>query len=134
MTTNITRLNPPTLPDASVNGHSQISIVESGKLAFISGQVAWRKPYEPAPISLTEQTQLVVENAQRALEAIGASVADIVLIKLYIVNLNNERTREGLPIILQFLAGIQPSMTVIGVSGLASVDLQLEMEMVVRVP
>lgn len=34
------RLNPPSLPDASVVWFSHITIVEPGRLAFVSGQVA----------------------------------------------------------------------------------------------
>ena len=37
----LTRMNPSDLPDARRVGYSQISIVPTGRLAFVSGQVAW---------------------------------------------------------------------------------------------
>lgn len=38
MTQTITRMNPGSLPDAGQAGYSQISIVEPGRLAFVSGR------------------------------------------------------------------------------------------------
>ncbi len=66
MTQKIVRLNPPSLPDASQMGYSQISIVEPGRMAYISGQVAWRPDGEPVPDSLAEQMKIVSQNALAA--------------------------------------------------------------------
>lgn len=134
MSETITRMNPATLPNAGNVGYSQISIAEPGRLAFVSGQVAWRVTGEPAPSTLAEQTAIVLSNAKAALEALGATPADIVMVKLYVVDLTPERMNESMPQIMGFLAGTQPSLTGIGVSALAGPDLQLEMEMVVRAP
>lgn len=35
--TQITRVNPPALPDTGAAGYSQISIADAGRLAFVSG-------------------------------------------------------------------------------------------------
>ncbi len=128
------RLNPASLPDAGAIGYSQITTVEPGRLAFISGQVAWRPGGEPAPDSLAEQAKLVMGNARAALEAVGASPADLVMVRAYVVDLTPERLEELMPPLLAMLDGAQPSLTGVGVTALAAPDLQLEIEMIARVP
>lgn len=134
MTQSLTRLNPPSLPDASAIGYSQITTVEPGRLAFISGQVAWRPGGEPAPDSLVEQAKLVVSNAKAALDAISASSEDLVMVRVYLVDLTPERLEEVMPHLLALFDDVQPSLTGIGVAALAGPDLQLEVEMIVRLP
>jgi enamine deaminase RidA (YjgF/YER057c/UK114 family) len=134
MSRSITRLNPPSLPDASAAGYSQITIVEPGRLAFISGQVAWRPNGEPAPATLAEQAEIVVGNARAALAAIGASSKDLVMVRVYMIDLRPERLHELWPHIHALFDGAQPSLTGVGVAALAAPDLQLEIEMTVRLP
>lgn len=134
MTQKITRLNPPSLPDAGALGYSQISIVEPGRMAFISGQVAVRPGGEPAPASLVEQAGIVMSNAKAALDALGATPHDIAILRIYVVDLTPQRLEESMPPLLAMLGGAQPSITGIGVAALAGPDLQMEMEMTVRLP
>lgn len=130
----ITRLNPSTLPDAGKMGYSQISIVEPGRMAYISGQVAWRPNGEPPPESLIEQMKIVSVNAKAALNAVGALPADVVVARIYMVNLTPERLEAVMPAFLATFEGAQPCVTGVGVAALAAPDLQIEMELVVRLP
>lgn len=130
----ISRVNPPDLWDSTKNGHSQISIAEPGRLAFVSGQVAWRSSGEPAPDNVAEQMAIVVGNAKTALDAIGATPHDLVMVRLYVVDMTPARLAAGMPGFMAFLDGALPSVTGIGVAALAGPDLQVEMEMVVRLP
>ncbi len=132
MTPAITRLNPPSLPDAGAAGYSQISIVEPSRLAFISGQVAWRSDNEPVPDTLAGQAEIVVSNARAALAAVGASPKDLVMVRVYLVNLTPERLAVLWPFIHALFDGAQPSLTGVGVAALASPELQLEVEMIAR--
>ncbi|MEM6590622.1 MAG: RidA family protein [Cyanobacteria bacterium P01_C01_bin.73] len=134
MTDSIVRLNPSTLPNAGELGYSQISIVKPGRMAYISGQVAWRPSGEPVPESLAEQMSLVSVNAKAALDAVGATPHDVVIARIYVVNLTSERLDEVMPPFLATFAGAQPCVTGIGVDALAAPDLQVEMELVVRLP
>jgi len=134
MTQSLVRMNPPTLPDAGAMGYSQITVVEPGRLAFISGQVAWRAAGEPPPKNFTEQAELVVKNARAALAAAGALPKDIVMIRAYVVGLTPERLEQLWPHVHALFDGAQPSVTGIGVAALAAPDLQLEIEMIVRLP
>lgn len=134
MTAAISRMNPPTMPDADAAGYSQISIVEPGRLAFISGQVAWSPTGAPTPPSLSGQAEMVVQNARAALEAVGATAKDLVMVRVYMTDLNEARLAELWPHIHALFDGARPSLTGIGVCALAAPDLQLEIEMTVRIP
>ncbi len=134
MTAPLTRLNPPSLPDAGTAGYSQISIVEPGRLAFISGQVAWRADGKPVPDTLAGQAEVVVSNARAALEAVGASAKDLVMVRVYLVDLTPDRVESLWPHLHALFDATQPSLTGVGVAALASPELQLEIEMIVRLP
>ncbi|AOO65040.1 RidA family protein [Sulfurospirillum halorespirans] len=130
----IVRLNPSTLPNAGEMGYSQISIVEPGRMAYISGQVAWRPDGQTVPKGLAEQMSIVSLNAKAALDAVGATPHDVVIARIYVVNLTPERLEELMPSFLATFEGAQPCVTGVGVATLAAPDLQVEMELVVRLP
>ena len=134
MKNSIIRLNPSTLPNAGEMGYSQISIVEPGRMAYISGQVAWRPNGEAVPAGLAEQMSIVSVNVKAALAAVGATPHDVVIARIYVVNLTPERLEEIMPTFLATFEGAQPCVTGVGVAALAAPDLQVEMELVVRVP
>lgn len=134
MTNSIVRLNPSTLPNTGEMGYSQISIVEPGRMAYISGQVAWRPNGEAVPESLAEQMGIVSVNAKAALTAAGATPHDVVIARIYVVDLTPERLEEVMPPFLATFEGAQPCVTGVGVEALAAPDLQVEMELVVRLP
>jgi enamine deaminase RidA (YjgF/YER057c/UK114 family) len=134
MTQPLVRLNPPSLPDAGKIGYSQITVLEPGRMAYVSGQVAWRPNGEPVPGTLAGQMEIVATNAKAALDAIGATPHDVVMARVYIVDLTPERLEALMPPFLSVFDGAQPCVTGIGVAALAAPDLQVEMELVVRLP
>lgn len=134
MTTSIVRLNPPTLPNAGEMGYSQISIIEPGRMAYISGQVAWQPNGEPVPEDLVEQMTLVSKNARSALEAVNAKPEHVVMARIYLVDLTPERLQQLMPPFTATFEGAQPCVTGIGVAALAGPELQVELELVVRLP
>ncbi|QZT63212.1 RidA family protein [Mycolicibacterium austroafricanum] len=130
----IQRINPPQLFDSTANHHSQGSVVEAGKLAFFSGQVAWSPSCPTAPSSLAEQARMVTANLQVCLDSVGATRDDIAMARIYVVDLTPERLEEAFPALGEFFGSSLPSLTGIGVQALAGPELQIEIEMVVRVP
>ncbi len=56
------------------------------------------------------------------------------MVRLYVVDLTPARMQEAMPHLLDFFDGAQPSLTGVGVTALAAPDLQLEVEMIVRLP
>lgn len=129
----LTRMNPPTLPDAGEVGYSQITIAEANRLAFVSGQVASDTQGSPVPETLEAQVEQVISNLTAALKAVNASTHDIVQMRIYVMELNDEAMAITMPQITRFLDGAQPSLTGIGVAALASPALKIEVEMVVQV-
>jgi enamine deaminase RidA (YjgF/YER057c/UK114 family) len=130
----ITRQNPATLPDSGGSGYSQISIAESGRLGFISGQVAWRPSREPVSPALSAQAAVAVANARQALVAAGATAADLLHVHVYLVDLTAARLEQVMPHLRALFTGSKPSVTSIGVAALAARELQIEIEMTIRPP
>lgn len=130
----VTRHNPATLLDATDLGLSQISLAQPGGLAFVSGQTATPRDRGTIPSGLAAQAKAVAENLGAALRELGASSRDVVLLRLYVVEATTDRFMEAWSPIRDMLSGEQPSMTGIGVAALWTSTLQLEVEMVVRVP
>jgi len=134
MTQSIVRMNPSTLPNAGEMGYSQISIVEPGRMAYVSGQVAWRPNGEPVPTDLMEQMKIVATNAKAALHALGATPEDIVIARCFVTDLTPERLDQVFPPLLEMFNGAKPCITGVGVAALAASDLQVELELTVRLP
>ncbi|HEC71025.1 hypothetical protein LCGC14_0728580 [marine sediment metagenome] len=132
MSTALIRMNPDTLPDAAKAGYSQITIANPGRLAFVSGQVAWGADGSVVPETLEAQTKQVVANLGGALRALNAGNRDIVQMRVYMTELNDETMAIAMTQIVNFLDGEQPSLTGIGVAALAGPDLKIEIEMVVQ--
>ena len=134
MEAKITRLNPDSLPDVSDMGYSQISIVEPGRMAYVSGQVAVHADGRPAPDRLAEQAELAAANAQAALDALGAAPQDIAMLRIFMTDLNDATLAEAFPALMTFLDGARPSVTGVGVAALAAPNLKIELELTVRLP
>lgn len=134
MAHSLTRMNPTTLPNSASVGYSQITIVEPGRMAYISGQVAWQANGAPVPGDLVEQATIVAANAKAALDAIGATPHDIVIARIFMVDLNPQTMELALPPLLTMFDGAQPCITGVGVASLAAPGLKIEMELTVRLP
>ena len=130
----ITRLNPTTMPNSVQIGYSQISIVEPGRMAYISGQVATLSTGAPAPSDLVSQMEIVVANAKAALTVLGAGPEDIVIARCFMTDLTPERLEQVFPPLLDLFDGAIPCVTGVGVAALAGPDLQVELELTVRLP
>lgn len=130
----ITRRNPSTMWDSTANGHSQISIAEPGRMAYLSGQIATVEDGSPLPASVRGQAERIRINLKAALDDLGASVRDIVMLRLYVVNGTTDRFLEAYSAVREMLDGEMPSVTVLGVQSLFTPALQVEIEMTVRVP
>ena len=130
----VTRRNPSALLDATAIGLSQISVAPASRLAFLSGQTATPRDRGALPSDLASQGRIVADNLAAALEDLGASPGDVVLLRVYLVDATTQRFLEAWSPIREMLGGEMPSMTGIGVQALWTPELQLEVEMVVRVP
>lgn len=131
----VSRRNPPTIWNSTAKtGHSQINIVEPGRLAFMSGQVALPPDGGATPRDLTAQATLVADNLAKELVELKASPKDIVMFRMYVVNATTDRFTAAWAPIRKRLGGAMPGLTGIGVQSLWTPEVQLEVEMIVRVP
>lgn len=111
---------------------SQISVPDGGRLAFLSGQVAWDE--EGRVVGEGDhavQAAQVALRIDRLLDALGARRQDIVKETIYVVDHEPHLT----PSILAALHGAQPpSSTLVGVTKLFAPEFLIEVECVVALP
>lgn len=122
-------LNPPTL--LQPRGYTHVVTVEGGgKMVFISGQVAVDKEGKlVGPGDLKTQIRQAASNLKLALQAAGATTADLVKTNTYIVNYKQadySALREARAEL--FPSGEPPASTLVGVTALAVDGLMVEME------
>ncbi|MDE0537023.1 MULTISPECIES: RidA family protein [unclassified Tenacibaculum] len=123
-------VNPEKLFDSTQYGFSQIVISNPGKLIFISGQVAWDENLNiVGENNLKAQTQKAIENLKIAIESVGGTMENIMMLRIYKVNYQNG---DG-PIINSILKenfGTKnpPASTWVSVNGLANEGFMIEIE------
>jgi enamine deaminase RidA (YjgF/YER057c/UK114 family) len=124
-------LNTPTLPDWS-SMFSQIVLTEQNGLNFIyiSGQVGVDQDKKLAEDgSLSAQTRQALANLQVALDAVGASVSDVVKLTIYVVAYEYEQAaiiREALRAV--FPPEQLPALSLLGVAALADPQFLIEID------
>ena len=81
--------------------------------------------------SLVEQARQALQNVRHAVEAAGGSLADVVALRLYVVNYRPVDANSLGGILREFFPGVHPpTSTWIGVSSLAVADFLIEIEAV----
>jgi enamine deaminase RidA (YjgF/YER057c/UK114 family) len=86
------------------------------------------------PSDIAAQAEIVMTNAKAALDALGASSHDIAILRCFVTDLTPERLEQVFAPLLAFLNGAKPSITGVGVAALAAPELQVEVELTVRLP
>lgn len=121
----IERSNPTGLSQPT--GYSQLVTVTGAQNWIFLGGKAGIRPDGSFPKTLAEQSKQMFDNVRVALEAAGATPADVVEIEIFIVNLATvdpnpvyEDVRNFFPV------GQKPVSMVIGVSALAYPGLLVE--------
>lgn len=123
-------LNPPELFPSLQYGFSQVVTSGSGKLVFMSGQVGWNEDQEIIdPDDLGRQARQALKNVKIALEAAGGCLADVVSMRIYIVQHKSQQSGAISAALKEFFPGDRaPATTWIMVQGLASEDFLVEIE------
>jgi enamine deaminase RidA (YjgF/YER057c/UK114 family) len=132
--TPVSRRNPPTMWDMASRGWSHISVVEPGRLAFLSGQVAATLGNEDVPNDIAGQAKLATASLAAALKELQATAQDIVMLRVYVVNATSEAFGQVLAALRELLGDAMPSITTIGIQALYRPEIKVEIEMVVRLP
>ena len=123
-------LNPNSLFSSLPYGFSQVVIASGRKMVFISGQTAWdaRKNIVGGD-SVLEQARQAFRNLEKAMEAAGGTLKDIVALRIYVVDYQAESgTAVGTALREFFSPENPPASTWIGVSALAVPEFLIEIE------
>ena len=123
-------INPNSLFPSLPHGFSQVVISTGRKMVFVSGQTAWdaRKNIVGGD-SVLEQARQVFRNLEKAMEAAGGTLKDIVALRIYVVDYQTESgTAVGTALREFFSSQSPPASTWIGVSALADPEFLIEIE------
>lgn len=123
-------LNPDALFPSLPIGFSQGVVTQGGKTVYLSGQTAWNANKQIVGANdLGEQTRQALRNIQIGVEAAGGTLADVVSLRIYIVNPKPGDTGPVGEALRQFFpADKPPASTWIGVMSLAMPEFLIEIE------
>jgi enamine deaminase RidA (YjgF/YER057c/UK114 family) len=122
-------LNPAELFPSEQYGFSQIVTADRGRLVFISGQVAWNEKEEFIGDDLGTQTREALRNVERAVQAAGGTLNDVVSLRIYIRHDQIAQDRLVSEALKAFFAEDHlPTATFIGVQSLANKGFLVEIE------
>jgi enamine deaminase RidA (YjgF/YER057c/UK114 family) len=127
-------LKPEGLPAA--NGYSHVVVVNPGKLAFVSGQVATDLQGKlVGKGDLKAQTEQVFENLKTALAAAGTSFEHVVKLTYFIKDYKPESVAAIREVRNRFVnTSSPPASSLLGVMALVQPDYLIEVEAVAVVP
>jgi enamine deaminase RidA (YjgF/YER057c/UK114 family) len=123
-------INPDSLFPSLPHGFSQVVIATGRKMVFVSGQTAWdiRKNIVGGD-SVLEQARQAFRNLEKAMEAAGGTLKDIVALRIYVVDYQAESgTAVGTALKEFFSPDNPPASSWIGVSALAVPEFLIEIE------
>jgi 2-iminobutanoate/2-iminopropanoate deaminase len=123
-------INPDSLFPSLPHGFSQVVIATGKKMVFVSGQTAWDTEKNiVGGDSVLEQARQAFRNLEKAMEAAGGSLKDIVALRIYVVDYQAEcGTAVGTALREVFSSQNPPASTWIGVSALAAPEFLIEIE------
>jgi enamine deaminase RidA (YjgF/YER057c/UK114 family) len=122
-------INPDSLFPSLKSGFSQIVIAQGSRTVYISGQTAWNAEKQIIGSNLAEQAHQAFANLRTAVEAAGGTLADVVALRIYIVNYKPEDADAvGSALKDLFPEDRRPTSTWIGVSSLAVANFLIEIE------
>lgn len=121
---------PPAAGLAQNPAYSHVAVASGTRTVYIAGQVANDETGATVGVGdLAAQTEQVLRNLGRALEAAGASFADVVKITTYVVDYKPEQRAIISKARTPFFAGrTPPASTLVGVQALAAPEWLIEIE------
>lgn len=124
------KINPAGLYDAIGYGFSHAALQDGGRTLHLAGQVAWDKDCNVVGGGdLSAQTRQALANLRAVLAEAGATPADVVRLRTYVVDHHPDKLGPVLTEVGAFYEGALPAPnTFIGVQALALPDFLVEIE------
>ena len=124
------KINPAGLYNAVGYGFSHAALQDGGRTLHLAGQVAWDKDCNVVGGGdLAAQTRQALANLKAVLAEAGATPADVVRLRTYVVDHNPDKLGPVLAEVGAFYDGALPAPnTFIGVQALALPDFLVEIE------
>ena len=124
------RVNPGSLYNSVQFGFSHAVRQKGGDTLHLAGQVAWDKAGKLVGAGdLVAQTRQALANLREVLASVGATPADLVRLRTYVVNHSPDKLGPVLGEIGTFYGGAVPAAnTFIGVQALALPEFLVEIE------
>lgn len=129
-------IQPEGVFDSRPFGFTQVVATGPGRLVFVSGQVGVEPSGKPlGGDDVGAQAELALSNLRASLAAAGAAASDVVMMRIYLVDLDREKVAAVSPHIAAFFDGGEPAaQTMIGVQALVLPALRIEIEAYAVVP
>jgi 2-iminobutanoate/2-iminopropanoate deaminase len=125
----VKRTNPPAL--SAPTGYTHIvEVTAPNRTIYISGQIAYDKDGKivGAPGDMKAQAEQVFRNLKAALDAAGATFADVVKMNSYITDMSKVQAVRDVR--AQYFKDATPASTFVEVKGLVRPELLLEIEVI----
>jgi enamine deaminase RidA (YjgF/YER057c/UK114 family) len=123
------QIDPPDVFDSRRYGFSQAVATSGGDTIHVSGQVGWDRDENLVGADLASQTHQAFDNLATVLAAAGATMADVVALRIYIVEAaGDDHGPVGDALRARFPAEAPPASSWIVVAGLAGDGLLIEVE------
>ncbi|MDT8319713.1 MAG: RidA family protein [Xanthomonadales bacterium] len=128
-------INPESMYDSVPYGFSHAARSDGGTLIHCAGQVAWDSEYRVVGGSdIGEQARQACRNLKEVLRAAGATPADVVRMRTYIVGHKPEYLEPVGAAIAEFYGDVTPAAnTLVGVQALALPDFLIEIEVTAQI-
>jgi enamine deaminase RidA (YjgF/YER057c/UK114 family) len=123
-------INPEAVFRSLDHGFSQAVVASGSKTVYVSGQTAWdSKRRLVGGTDLEEQARQAFSNIQAVVEAAGPTSADVVSVRIYVVDYAPEKALPvGRAFRNCFSGKIKPASTWVGVAALADPGFLIEIE------
>ncbi len=126
----VERINPDTMYDSLASGFSHAAVSDGGRLLHLAGQVAWDKDGNLVGAGdLAAQARQCLANLAEVLASQGATPADLVRIRTYVVDHTPDKLGPVSAELMAFYGDATPAPnTWIGIPALALPDFLIEIE------
>ncbi len=123
-------INPPSLFRSLDHGFSQAVAASGRRTLYVSGQTAWDSGKRlVGGADLESQARQAFTNLQAVLEAAGGTLADVVSLRIYVVDYRPENAAAVGGALRSFFPGaVKPASTWVGVAALADPGFLIEVE------